>query len=133
MGVRRGVCCRDVTTHTDARLTSLILAIVRFKIKGQDVQAGSVQWERQLLAPERDHNEVLTTKIRRALLMNILPVPIQNRVLEHLDRLKTYVEVRDKFVALVQCVCTRFATFSKRCLQMCQDFGLEPRRRMLAG
>ena len=32
--------------------------------------------------------------------MNILPTKIQTRIMEHLDRLKTYKEVRDKVVPL---------------------------------
>ena len=101
--MRHGVYCLDATTpQTGSRLTSLILSIVGFKIKGKDVQAGLVQWESQVLALEKDHKEILSPKIRRALLMNILPSAMQNRVLEHLDRLKTYVEVREKVVALCQ-------------------------------
>ena len=88
--------------QTDARLTSLILAIVSYKIKGKDVQVGLVQWESQVLSLEHDHKEVLSPKIRRALLMNVLPSWMQNRVMEHLDRLKTYGEVREKVVALCQ-------------------------------
>ena len=38
--------------QTDARLTALIMAIVNFKIKGKDIQAGLVQWEQQILALE---------------------------------------------------------------------------------
>ena len=72
---------------TDARLTSLVLTIVGFKVKGEDVQVGLVQWESQLLALERDHKETLSPKVRRALLMNILPASMQSRVMEHLDRL----------------------------------------------
>ena len=34
--------------------------------------------------------------------MNVLSTWMQNRVLEHLHRLKTYVEVRGKVVALCQ-------------------------------
>ena len=32
--------------------------------------------------------------------MNVLPSSMQSRVMEHLDRLKTYKEVRDKVVSL---------------------------------
>ena len=52
------------------------------------------------MALERDHQEVLSPKIKRALLMNVLPSSVQTRVMEHLDRLKTYKEVRDKVVSL---------------------------------
>ena len=81
---------------TDARLTSLVLTIAGYKIKGKDMQAGLVLWESQLLALERDHKESLSPKVRRALLMNILPTSMQSRVMEHLDRLKTYGEVRER-------------------------------------
>ena len=43
---------RRYDPQTDARLTSLIQAIVGHKIKGKDVQAGLVQWESQVLALE---------------------------------------------------------------------------------
>ena len=66
------------------------------------MQAGLVQWESQLLALERDHKEVLSPKVKRAFLMNVLPAAMQNRVMEHLDRLKNYAEVREKIVALCQ-------------------------------
>ena len=85
---------------TDARLTALVLSIIGHKIKGKDVQSGLVLWEAQLLALERDHQEQLSPKIKRALLMNVLPSSVQTRVMEHLDRLKTYKEVRDKVVSL---------------------------------
>ena len=42
------------------------------------------------MALHRDHKEELNPKIKRALLMNILPSVMQQRVMEHLDRLKTY-------------------------------------------
>ena len=32
--------------------------------------------------------------------MNVLPPTIQTRIMEHLDRLKTYKEVRDQVVTL---------------------------------
>ena len=85
---------------TDARLTSLVLGIIGHKIRGKDVHGGLVQWEAQVLALARDHQEVLSEKIRRALLMNVLLASMQSRIMEHMDRLKTYKEVRDKVVAL---------------------------------
>ena len=76
------------------------MAIVNFKIKRKDIQSGLVQWEQQILALEQDHQEKLSPKLRRAFLMNVLPSWMQNKILEHLDRLKTYAEVREKVVAL---------------------------------
>ena len=64
------------------------------------MQAGLILWEAELLALERDHQEVLSPKIKRAFLMNVLPASIQPRIIEHLDRLKTYKEVREKVVSL---------------------------------
>ena len=85
---------------TDARLTSLVLNIIGHKSKGKDVQAGLVLWEGQLLALDWGHQETLSPKIKRAHLMNVLPTSVQTRVLEHVDRLKTYKEVREKVVTL---------------------------------
>ena len=42
---------------TDARLTSSVLSIVGYKMKGKGVQAGLVLWEAQLLALERGHKD----------------------------------------------------------------------------
>ena len=80
----------------------LVSNIVGYKIKGKGVQAGLVRWEAQFLALERDHKETLSPKVRRALLMNLLPVSMQSRIMEHLGRLKTYAAVREKIIALCQ-------------------------------
>ena len=85
---------------TDARLTALVLSIIGHNIKGKDIQAGLLLWEAQLLSLERDHQEQFSPKIKRALLMNVLPTSVQTRIMEHLDRLKTYKEVREKIVTL---------------------------------
>ena len=85
---------------TDARLTSLVLGIIGHKIKGKDVAAGIVLWENQMMQLERDHNEVFSEKIKRAFLMNVLPSNLQSKLMEHLDRFKTYKEVRDKVTSL---------------------------------
>ena len=69
--------------QTDARFALLLIALVSFKIgKTQDVQSGLVKWEAKLLELERDHNEKLSPKIRRTLLLNVLPSPLQARLLE---------------------------------------------------
>ena len=66
------------------------------------MQSGLVRWETLLLSLERDHEERLSPKIRRALLLNILPATLQSRLLEHLDRRVDYAQVREKVVSLVQ-------------------------------
>ena len=75
---------------TDARLTNLVMSIIGHKIKGKNVQAGLIAWEGWLLQLQRDHHEDLSEKIKRAFLMNVLPSSLQSKVMEHLDRLKTY-------------------------------------------
>ena len=67
-------------------------------MKGEDVQSELVSWETMLLSLERDHAEQLSPTIRRALLLNILPSALQPRILEHLDRLVDYAQVREKAV-----------------------------------
>ena len=86
--------------QADARLASLIIAIVNFRIKGKDIQSGLVQWEQMILSLEQDHEEKLNPKLRRAFMMNVLPSWMQGKVMEHLDRLKSYAEVREKVVSL---------------------------------
>ena len=89
--------------QTDARFALLLISLVSFKIgKTQDVQSELVRWEQMLLSLEKDHSEALSRKIRRALLLNILPTGLQSRLLEHLDRLVDYGQVREKVVSLVQ-------------------------------
>ena len=86
--------------QTDARFALLLIALVSFKIgKTQDVQSGLVRWETMLLALERGHNEKFSPKIRRALLLNILPTALQPRLLEHLESLVDYAQVREKVVS----------------------------------
>ena len=85
---------------TDARLTNLVMSIIGHKIKGKNVQAGLIAWEGWLLQLQRDHHEDLSEKVKRAFLMNVLPSSLQSKVMEHLDRLKTYKEVRDKVISL---------------------------------
>ena len=65
---------------TDARLTTLVLNIIGY----------IVLWEAQMLALERGRQETLSPKIKRALLMNVVPTSIQPRIMERLGRLKTY-------------------------------------------
>ena len=88
--------CKRWGPQTDSRLATLIMSIVGCKIKGRDIQAGLVQWEQKVLELERAHKETLSPKIQIALLMNVLPTWMQSRGMEHLDRLKTYREVREK-------------------------------------
>ena len=89
--------------QTDARFVLLLISVIKFQIgPKQDVQSGLIKWEGLLLSLEKDHNEKLSPQIRRALLLNILPNALQSRLLEHLDRLTDYKEVRDKIVSLVQ-------------------------------
>ena len=89
--------------QTDGTFAALLISLVSFKItKTQDVQSELVRWETILMSVERDHSEKLSPKIRRALLVNILPASPQSRVFEHLDRLVDYAQVREKVVTLVQ-------------------------------
>ena len=83
------------------RITPDCNGVVQNWVK-QDVQSGLVKWDTMMLALERDHNEKLSPKIRRALLLNILPKALQSRILEHLDRLPDYTQVFEKVVSLVQ-------------------------------
>ena len=66
--------CLRFDPQTDASFALLLIGLASFKIgKTQDVQSGLVRWETMLLALERGHSEKLSPKIRRALLLNILP------------------------------------------------------------
>ena len=63
-----------------SRFTTLVIQLVKWSIPSStDVLIGIVQWEAALLAIERDHKEVLSPKMKRALLLNILPVYIYRR------------------------------------------------------
>ena len=88
--------------QTDQRLTKAIMDVVNYKIKGNDVQGGIIEWEQLVNALSTDHQIKLDAKLLRAFLMNILPKRMQDKVMEHLDRLLTYPEVREKAIALSQ-------------------------------
>ena len=51
---------------------------------------------------DRDHNERLSEKMRVAFLLKALPNTLSDRLIEQMDRLKSYKEVHDKVVSLVQ-------------------------------
>ena len=84
-------------------MASLIISITGYKIgKTQDIQAALVTWEAALLSLLRDHKEEFSPRIQRALLLGIMPQAIQTKLLEHLDRLTMYRQVREQIVSLVQ-------------------------------
>ena len=58
--------------------------------------SSAVQWEGQVRRLEKEHNEKLSDKIKRALVLNILPAVVHSRIYDHLDRLTTYEEDREK-------------------------------------
>ena len=88
--------------QTDQRLTRSILDVVNFKVKGKDIQAGIVEWEQMVSALTKDHAITLDAKLLRAFLMNIMPKWMYDKIVEHLDRLPTYVQVREKVISLSQ-------------------------------
>ena len=94
---------QEVWPQTDARFALLLISLASFKTgKGQGVQSELARWETMLLSLERGHAEKVRPKIRRALLLNIQPATLQPRLLEHLDRLVDYGQVREKVVSVVQ-------------------------------
>ena len=89
--------------RTHSRCVQLRRKIGSFSIpKTENVLTGMVHWEGMVGVLARDHKEVLSDKLRIALLISILPNGLQERVMEHLDRLATYIEVHDKLTSLVQ-------------------------------
>ena len=82
--------------QTDQRLTKAIMDVVNYKIKGKDIQGGIIEWEQLVSSLTTDHQVKLDAKLLRAFLMNILPEWMGDKVMEHLDRLLTYNEVREK-------------------------------------
>ena len=75
---------------------SFDLDVVNFKVKGKDIQAGIVEWEQLASALTKDHAITLDAKLLRAFLMNIMPKWMYDKIVEHLDRLHTYVQVRER-------------------------------------
>ena len=88
--------------QTDQRLTRSIMDVINFKIKGKDIQSGIIEWEQLVSSLTKDHEIKLDAKLLRAFLMNILPKWMYDKILEHLDRLPTYSEVRGKVISLSQ-------------------------------
>ena len=88
--------------QTDQRLTKSIMDVINFKITGKEIQGGIIEWEQLVSSLTKDHAIKLDPKLLRAFLMNILPKWMYGKVLEHLDRLPTYAEVREKVISLSQ-------------------------------
>ena len=88
--------------QTDQRLLRAILDVVNFKIKGKNIQEGVVEWEQLVSVLTKDHQIILDPKLLRAFLTNILPNWMYSKIIEHLDRLPTYVDIREKVVSLSQ-------------------------------
>ena len=88
--------------QTDQRLLRAILDVVNYKIKGKDIQGGLVEWEQLVSTLTKDHSIVLDPKLLRAFLTNILPSWMYSKIIEHLDRLPTYVDIREKVISLSQ-------------------------------
>ena len=76
--------------------------VINFKIKGKEIQSGIIEWEQLVSSLTKDHGVKLDAKLLRAFLMNILPAWMYGKILEHLDRLPTYAEVREKVISLSQ-------------------------------
>ena len=103
MAVKRGgFSTKLLIPQTDQRLTKAIMDVANYKIKGKDIQGGIIEWEQLVHSLTTDHQISLDAKLLRAFLMNILPKWMGDKVMEHLDRLLTYHEVRGKAIALSQ-------------------------------
>ena len=74
--------------------------MINYKVRGKDIQAGIIDWEQQVSSLTKDHGINLDPKLLRALLMNIMPKWMSDKILEHLDRLPLYGEVREKIISL---------------------------------
>ena len=85
--------------QTDQRLTKSIMEVINYKVRGKDIQAGIIDWEQQVSSLTKDHGINLDPKLLRALLMNIMPKWMSDKILEHLDRLPSYGEVREKIIS----------------------------------
>lgn len=95
--------------RTHAGCVQMLRRIGTFSIpKVEDVLTGIVRWESMVAILARGHKEVLSDKMRMALLISILPTSRQECIMEHLDRLTTYNEVHDKVVSVVQ-ACPRYS------------------------
>lgn len=68
--------------QTDARFANLANDLISFRVMmGQHVQTGMVKWKAMLLAMDKDHNEKFSPKMRRCLLLSILPQGLRDRLL----------------------------------------------------
>ena len=89
--------------RTHSRCLQLVRSISNFRVpRMDDVLTGLVRWEAPVAMPARDHKEVLSEKLRTALMISILPQTLQERAVEHFDRLTTYNDVHAKIIGLVQ-------------------------------
>ena len=117
--------------QTDAIFANLVRGLIGFRIadKGQDVQTEMVKWEAMLSAMERDHSENFSPKMRRCLLLSILPKWLREKILEHVDRLENYGQLRAQIVRLVQVPVSRASTIDANNLEEPyddDDYGVQP-------
>ena len=90
---------------TPLKCVQLMVQIVTAKInKNNEVESALARWEAAVNTLERDHKEKLSEKMLTALMVRTLPADLQNKVFEHMDRLTTYREVKEKVVSLVQSI-----------------------------
>ncbi len=81
----------------------LMSSIVTMKIShNNEILSSLLQWEAMVGSLARDHKEILSERIKVALMVRILPQAPQERVHEQLDRLTSYKEVSGPVVSQVR-------------------------------
>jgi hypothetical protein len=88
---------------TPFKCMMLFRKIVSMKLKkGEDMQTSVAKWEMHINNLERDHGEKMSDKIKMALMVQMLPDDIQRTIIQHMDRMENYRQVKDKLIGLVQ-------------------------------
>ena len=84
---------RRFNPTTPASCVSLMTQIINFKVaRTEEVLSAIVRWDALVMSLERDHGEQLSEKMRVAFLLKAVPTSLSERLVEQLDRLKSYKE-----------------------------------------
>jgi len=68
----------------------------------KDIQSHIDRWEARVLALERDFKEKVGSKMKAAILISMLPVDLQNALIQQADKYEEYGPTKEKIISIVE-------------------------------
>ena len=72
------------------------------EVQPHDVATHIGGWEAKVLALSRDFNELLSEKMRAAILISMLPPDLQHTLVQQADKIEDYKSTRDRVATIVE-------------------------------